>query len=783
MISPNDWDTKRLLALAGIWIVASFTLLSLDLLNFHIPLLRATAFFVLLTFIPGILLLRILKIHGINYVEALLYAVGLSLIFDMCIGLAANFIPLLFGLDRPLNLLNLTVALIFAITVLFGITWFRDREFKPVVTAGTRKLPPGGLIPYFIAFLLPCLAILGTSAINQWQNNISEFIFIFSFIGLLTLGAFNRFFRPEHYPLIIFMSAVSLLFSTTLISSNLVGSDIHLEYCMSQLAAADHFWDPSVRLTVNTCLSLVMLAPVYSFLTGLDMVWVFKVVYPVLFSFMPLVLYRIFRLQMGARVAFLSAIFFVSLPMFSMDLAQLARQQVAELFLSLLILLMVERRLSRLSKILLTVVFGIGAIVSHYGLGIALIGYLAATTALIFLLKSQPVIRFWGFICGGKDKLPANLQSPVTYSYLSLLGIIGVLIFFSAVYFIFTASGAVLTGHGSISYAVTTQQVPPDVTVPTLEQSTLPPPIQAVINFLPFLDPLTKEPLTRTALGIDFFNSSTWGQVWRIFQFIVQACLLAGLLIMLLRPARLGNKLRTEYIALVIASFIILACVFAVPRGFGFGSVRIWHITLLFTAPLFIAGGSIIISGIISFFNRPARSISRFSIDGIPLTLTVLLILLPYYILNSGVVFELSKNQSTESIDVPYSIALSNYRTDVSTAYLPQDMAAADWIFTFGSTDNYIFTDYTGEKVFMQRGLYNVERLQRITGDVIDLRYPNYTYLRSWNVTQEVITTASGYASRKLMSFDSITGFRQKLVTSDTVYETGLSRVVVMNSR
>jgi hypothetical protein len=83
----------------------------------------------------------------------------------------------------------------------------------------------------------------------------------------------------------------------------------------------------------------------------------------------------------------------------------------------------------------------------------------------------------------------------------------------------------------------------------------------------------------------------------------------------------------------------------------------------------------------------------------------------------------------------------------------------------------------------MQRGLYNVERLQRITGDVIDLRYPNYTYLRSWNVTQEVITTASGYASRKLMSFDSIRGFRQNLVTSDTVYETGLSRVVVMNSR
>ena len=89
-----------------------------------------------------------------------------------------------------------------------------------------------------------------------------------------------------------------------------------------------------------------MLAPVYSLLLNMDITWLFKIVYPFLFSLMPLALFRIFRLQIKPQYAFLAVAFFITMPMFTMDMTQLVRQQVSELFFVLVILLMVDRRLT-----------------------------------------------------------------------------------------------------------------------------------------------------------------------------------------------------------------------------------------------------------------------------------------------------------------------------------------------------------------------------------------------------------------------------------------------------
>ncbi len=87
--SPNDWEIKKCLSLSLAILLVGAGLLGLDALGFDIPVLRQIVGFVFLTFIPGILILRILRIHNINTVESLVYSVGLSLAFVMFSGHSA----------------------------------------------------------------------------------------------------------------------------------------------------------------------------------------------------------------------------------------------------------------------------------------------------------------------------------------------------------------------------------------------------------------------------------------------------------------------------------------------------------------------------------------------------------------------------------------------------------------------------------------------------------------------------------------------------------------------
>lgn len=84
-------------------------------LGFDVPILRQIVGFLSLTLVPGIIILRILKIHNIGVIESLLYSVGLSLAFVMVSGVIANFALPPLGISHPITLVPLVVT----ITVFF----------------------------------------------------------------------------------------------------------------------------------------------------------------------------------------------------------------------------------------------------------------------------------------------------------------------------------------------------------------------------------------------------------------------------------------------------------------------------------------------------------------------------------------------------------------------------------------------------------------------------------------------------------------------------------------
>jgi uncharacterized membrane protein len=820
MRAPNDWQIKKCLVLSGSLLLAVWGLIGLGALGLNIPVLRQVVAFIFLSFVPGLLLLRIFRIHNVHIIESLLYSVGLSLAFLMAVGVLANFALPPLGISRPIALLPLLLIITFVFLLLCLFAYIRDKDFRPSSWSDSQTSESiwqsfrANPAPYLLAALLPLLSILGAALVNAYHNNILLFAFTFIIIIIIGLVAFNKFIPPRVYPFMIFMMGIALLYQTTLISSNLVGSDIHLEYYLGNLVVETGYWDATIRSPINSCLSVVMLAPVYSLLLNMDVIWLFKVIYPLLFALMPLALFRVFSLQIKPQYAFLAVVFFITMPMFIMDMAQLGRQQISELFFVLVILLMVDRNLTLIQRTALIIIFGFGVVVSHYGMGTGYIGYLIFGVLVLIFIKSRPGRTTWQWLVGKSHSLPADLTSAGAFNKKALAIIVGVSLVFMLGYYSVVASGAATSGSRvatNIALSTTEQiiqgitaqppsetspsemppsetppsETPPPAEVPPVEVTQmieLPGFIQDIIVRFPMLNPLRKEPLIQTALGLDFSLASPGGKVWRIFQYLVELCTVIGFFRLIFRPGGLGN-LKVEYISLTMVSALILFSIFILPtRSFGMGASRVWQVTLLLVSPLLLFGGELIVYGIVKLTRiiRRGFASSRLSLESlVPLQCLVLVVLIPYFIFNSGVVFELSRGQTIYFIDVPYSIALSSYRVDMTTTFTKQDANAANWLISNAGEDYAFYVDYHSKKLLgTQTELRKAERLVYIR-KAREMAYLGYIYFRTWNTQKEALTFSTSYGARQSLSFVDLPWFMEALEKSDKIYDNNSAQILL----
>ena len=178
-------------------------------------------------------------------------------------------------------------------------------------------------------------------------------------------------FADRFFPLILGSVALSLLLSSTLISENLSGFDIHLEYLLFQRVLQSGFWSSNLAVTYNAALSVTILPSVISLITSLNGVVILKTVYPALYSIVPMILYRVYRRILNPIAAFISVFVFLTYPASYLEITQLARQIVAEVLLVLLLLLLLSGSLKRNRSVaFLVVVLTIGLVTSHYSIGL-----------------------------------------------------------------------------------------------------------------------------------------------------------------------------------------------------------------------------------------------------------------------------------------------------------------------------------------------------------------------------------------------------------------------------
>src|SRR5665647_2617421 len=109
LLRLNDWGAKPFLKVILSVQFAIFVLIGLSTVGIEIPVIRPLVCFVYLTFIPGIVVLRILGLHGLNVIENYVYTIALSIAVLMFIGFLASVILPSFGILNPISLLPLLV--------------------------------------------------------------------------------------------------------------------------------------------------------------------------------------------------------------------------------------------------------------------------------------------------------------------------------------------------------------------------------------------------------------------------------------------------------------------------------------------------------------------------------------------------------------------------------------------------------------------------------------------------------------------------------------------------
>ncbi len=383
----NDWkfnDFAKTIVLIQIlmWIVGYFSLN-----GNHIPIFNDIITLLYLGFVPGIIILRILKLHDLGNTFTTLLSVGLSIISVLIIGLFMNQVYPMIGILKPIEVIPLLITFTVYNMVLLAVSYL-DREyyFESSSKLSFKLLSSN---QFLCLCLLPLIAIIGAYTLQYYGNNSIQ-ILLLLFICAVVLAMAWGYLKKEYYHIAIFSIAISLLYYSVLISNHIWGYDIFFEYQFATYVIKNGIWDFTWPHAYNSMLSVVLYGPIYSKLSGMTLTWVLKFIYPFLFSLISIGLYKIFEKHTGSKLAFLAAFFFIAYNGFSYGwMVQMARQQIAEIFLVLLVWLMIDRKISQNKRKILYLLFGVGLIFSHYSVTYLFMFVLLATIISLDILSSS----------------------------------------------------------------------------------------------------------------------------------------------------------------------------------------------------------------------------------------------------------------------------------------------------------------------------------------------------------------------------------------------------------
>jgi len=574
------WKSRNLLT-----VILFLQLIACATVFFDVPVARQAIVFLYLTFVPGIIVIKLLKFDHLDGLEIVLFSLGLSVAFLMLAGLLVNEFGFLLGLSEPLSLMPLMMILngiIFA----GGILACLRKEGVKLWESKTLGLHPSELP--FIG--LPVLSVVGAIYVNTFENNIILLFMLIQISLLFVVIASKKLLSPKLYAFVVLTIAISLLFHSSLISKYVIpwGSDVPVEYFLFKSAQNNGHWSSNGLYfsdvgygRINAMLSVTVLPTIYSVFLNMDPTWVFKILFPLILSLVPLGLYQIWQTYVGRKYAFISAFLFMAQSTFYTELLGLNRQIVGELFFVLLWLVILNKKMKSSCKIMCFMIFSLALVMSHYALAEIFLFFISLTLSLLILLKHP--------------------SRNITLS---------MVVFFFVVMFswyIYTSNSAVFDSFLSFG----------DYVYGQLNE---------------FFNPASRGQTVLRGLGMET-PPSIWNLISRAFAYVTQALIAVGFVGLIAK--RTKTHLAREYVVLASIAMVFLAALILVPGlANTLNMTRFYHILLFFIAPLCIMGAETIV-----------KSVFRSEKDRI-VSILLLIVLVPYFLFQTGFVYEVTRSES-----------------------------------------------------------------------------------------------------------------------------------------
>lgn len=761
----SEWEIVPLLFTVMVLITMSLIFGFVQYLGISIPLFPEIVNIVILLFIPGILLLKILKLENIDGAELFIFAIGSSVAILMFTGFFINTTYPYLGIIKPLSYVPILITMNVIIYILSLTVYWQNRNSPTNVKSKFIDLDSIISPPVLILLLIPFLSIFGAYVMNYYNNNILLMLLIIIIGVIVFLAVSGRFINKNLYPLTVFIITISLVLHNSLISPYIWGWDSNLEYYIANQIIGNGVWMVGDPNNYNSMLSIVVLAPMLTIFSGVNLVWIMKIVYPLLFSIMPISLYFIFKTQTSPKIAFLSVFLVVLMFTFYTEMLSIIREMVAELFLTLLILLVVSDDLNLIKRGVLSVIFGISIVISHYGIAyIMLFGFsfVLITTAL-FKSRSYNLFKdkFRGLTTGtlqyvggmsqinminklstistanSANSVKGNLPLSVRIdnyrdringrrymeSRMLTFFFVGFFVIFLFTWYIYTSNGSIFSTFLNIGNNIASN-------------------IADVMN-------------SNTSQGLNIAltqQTSLLRTVHKDFYLVSQFFILVGIVLILLKMD--GMKFKRDYKIFSVFAFFLLVSGLMVPYfASEMNTTRLYHVSLLFLAPVTIIG----MLRISEIFSR----IFNLKINRKTVLQLISIFLIMFMIFDTGLIYQFLGNGDTISMSLSDKVDFPKFNDN--------DLASAQWLrynFNFGEV---VYSDTPRSSVL--QGFFS-ENYQLPPYDDL-IKNNSYVYLSTFNIlTNSILITKMSGANIMQQSYvspDNITNSRSK------IYDNGMS--------
>jgi len=586
----NDWPIRRfLLFIATIQLYVLFLPLVEELLSPIAAVRSAIGLLYVLT-VPGLLIIRIMRIHEIGLVRLAMFSLGLSVASIYVAGLTITAAYPWLGFDKPFSREDLVVTLAAMVLLLSALCYLRDRDYSNV--RKTTQIEEDGdhaTWVFGIGALLVILSITASLMVNRFSNY--YLMYLLYFIVALTPAIVLRHKLTDELGLVVVFSvSLSLLFSVSLISAHITGYDINVEYYYSALVVNSGTWNPQVGVDANGVLSVVVLPSTISLVSGMNLVNVYKIVYPIIFSLTLPGLYLVWRMWLNPRFAALGCLLIAfAFPFYSL-MPQLGRVEIAEFLFVALLLAAFNGKLKRLNLNTMLVIFGLSLVVSHY------------TTSYIVL-----TIFFLAWVVA-RSANRSTIGGVISGNYVALL------------------ATATLAWYSYVSRSINFKNL-----VDSLNQS--------------FSDLTSFGSFDRSGLIIVATEQPLSHEVTKYFSLLVLFLIISGLTYELTRKA--DRRIRGAYFAIsegtAIFSVVIMMASYILATTMG---ARVYGFILFVLAPYFVIGAVEAIRFVrgvakVVTLDHPSKRKWKASIAVIASFLSV------FFLFNSGLVYEIVNENPT----------------------------------------------------------------------------------------------------------------------------------------